>query len=116
MARLPKISELSTNVSGWGFYLCSRKELRTGRSGTEFLALTLQDASGEIAAKVFQDVDAIKQEFDAGEFVKVQGKSNTYQGRTELILDKIRRVMKERDAADGFREEDCIRSSPRPSR
>ncbi|HXT69113.1 MAG TPA: HD domain-containing protein [Vicinamibacterales bacterium] len=113
MARLPKIAELSSNITGWGFYLCSRKELRTGRSGTEFLALALQDASGEIAAKVFQDVDTVKLEFEAGEFVKVQGRSNTYQGRTELILDKIRRVMKDRDAADGFREEDCIRSSAR---
>ncbi len=114
MARLPKVSELSANVSGWGFYLCSRKEIRTGRTGSEFLALTLQDASGEIAAKVFQDVDAVKQEFDAGEFVKAQGRSNTYQGRTELILDKIRRVIRDRDVADGFREGECIRSSARP--
>ena len=33
MARLPKISELSANVTGWGFYLCLRKETRTGRTG-----------------------------------------------------------------------------------
>jgi hypothetical protein len=54
MARLPKISELSANVTGWGFYLCLRKETRTGRTGSEFMELSLQDASGEIRAKVFQ--------------------------------------------------------------
>jgi 3'-5' exoribonuclease len=113
MARLPTISELSANVTGWGFYLCLRKESRTGRTGSEFMELSLQDASGEIRAKVFQDVDTLKLEFDAGEFVKIQGRSNTYQGRTELILDKIRRVMAEKDMTDGFREEDCIRSAPR---
>jgi 3'-5' exoribonuclease len=115
MARLPTISELSANVTGWGFYLCLRKESRTGRTGSEFMELSLQDASGEIRAKVFQDVDTLKLEFDAGEFVKIQGRSNTYQGRTELILDKIRRVMAEKDTTDGFREEDCIRSAPRPA-
>lgn len=114
MARLPKIAELTTNVSGWGFFLCARKDMRTGRTGSEFIELFLQDASGDIRGKVFQDVDALKLEFDAGEFVKVQGRSNTYQGRTELILDKIRRVMPDRDRADGFREEDCIRCAPRP--
>jgi len=115
MARLPKISELSANVTGWGFYLCLRKETRTGRTGSEFMELSLQDASGEIRAKVFQDVDTLKLEFDAGEFVKVQGRSNTYQGRTEIIIDRIRRVMADKDAADGFREEDCVRSAPRPA-
>ena len=115
MARLPKISELSANVTGWGFYLCIRKETRTGRTGSEFMELSLQDASGEIRAKVFQDVDTLKLEFDAGEFVKVQGRSNTYQGRTEIIIDRIRRVMADKDAADGFREEDCVRSAPRPA-
>jgi 23S rRNA maturation-related 3'-5' exoribonuclease YhaM len=91
MARLPKIAELTPNLSGWGFFLCTRKETRSGRTGNEFLEVGLTDVSGEIGAKVFQDVDAIKLEFDAGEFVKAQGRSNLYQGRTELILDKIRR-------------------------
>ena len=114
MARLPRIAALTVNAGGWGFFLCTRKDARTGRSGTEFLELSLQDSSGEIRAKVFQDVDALKLEFDAGEFVKVQGRSNTYHGRTELILEKIRRVIVERDTADGFKEEDCIRCAPRP--
>jgi 3'-5' exoribonuclease len=115
MAKLPRIAELGSNVTGWGFFLCVRKEARTGRTGSEFLELLLQDASGEIRAKVFQDVDAIKQEFDAAEFVKVQGRSNLYQGRLELVIDKIRRVLRDKDVADGFREEDCIRCAPRPA-
>jgi 3'-5' exoribonuclease len=114
VARLPRIADLGSNVSGWGFFLCTRKDVRSGRSGAEYLEIGLQDSGGEIRAKVFQDVDTVKLEFDAGEFVKVQGRSNLYQGRLELILEKIRRVMPERDAADGFREEDCIRCAPRP--
>ena len=114
MARLPRIADLPANASGWGFFLCSRKDSRSGRSGNPYLELILQDVSGEIRAKVFQDIDTLTLEFDAGEFVKAQGRINVYQGRTEIILEKIRRVMPDRDAADGFREEDCIRCAPRP--
>ena len=112
MARLHEDFRACPNTSGWGFYLCLRKEARSGRTGSEYMDLSLQDVSGEIQAKVFQDVDTLKLEFDAGEFVKAQGRSNLYQGRTEIILDKIRRVMPDSDAADGFREEDCIRCAP----
>ena len=114
MARLPRIAELDHAATGWGFFLCARKDLRSGRSGTEYLDLILQDASGEIRAKIFQDVDTLKLEFDAGEFVKAQGRANLFHGRLEIILDKIRRVMADRDRADGFREDDCILSAPRP--
>ena len=114
MARLPRIADLDASVAGWGFFLCARKDQRSGRSGGEYLDLILQDASGEIRAKVFQDVDTVKKEFDAGEFVKAQGRANLFHGHLEIILDKIRRVMPDRDAADGFREDDCILSAPRP--
>jgi 3'-5' exoribonuclease len=114
VSRLDRIRQLEATASGWGFFLCARKELRSGRNGGEYLDITLQDVSGEIRAKVFQDVDALKQEFDAGEFVKVQARGNLFNQRLELIVDKIRRVVPDRDAAEGFREEDCIPCAPRP--
>jgi 3'-5' exoribonuclease len=114
MARLPRIADLQASSAGWGFFLCARKEVRSGRGG-DYLALVLQDVSGEIRAKVFQDVEATRQEFDAGEFVKAQGRGNSFNQRLELVLDKIRRVVPDRDALEGFREEDCIPCAPRPA-
>jgi 3'-5' exoribonuclease len=111
MARLPRISELEPASAGTGYFLCARKERRTGRGGP-FLALLLQDVSGEIGAKLFQNVEEFEPQFEAGEFVAVQGKGNSFNQRLELVLDKIRRVIPD-DAKLGFREEDCIRSSPR---
>jgi len=113
MTRLPRIADVTAASSGWGFFLCARKELRTGKSGP-YLALVLQDISGEIKAKVFQDVETMKDEFDAGEFVKIQARGNLFNQRLELVVDKIRRVDAPRDALDGFREEDCIPCAPRP--
>lgn len=112
MARLPASRSIDGSSTGTGFFLCARKERRTGRSGA-FLVLVLQDAAGEVDAKVFQDVDASSQQFEAGEFVAVQAKGNVFNGRTELIVDRIRRVIPT-DAALGFREEECIPSAPRP--
>lgn len=112
MARLPKISELTAGSAGTGFFLCARKDRRTGRGGS-FLVLQLQDVSGQIDAKVFQDVDNLDPQFDVGEFVAVQGKGNLFNQRLELIVDKIRRVIPD-DSNHGFREDECIPSSPRP--
>ena len=112
MARLPKISEIDANSAGSGFFLCARKERRTGRGGV-FLVLHLQDTSGDMVAKVFQDVDQNDAQFEQGEFVAVQGRGNLFNGRLEIVIDKIRRVIPEDDER-GFRREDCIPCSPRP--
>jgi 3'-5' exoribonuclease len=69
--------------------------------------------SGEIDAKVFQDVDVHDQQFEAAEFVAVQGRGNLFNHRLELIVDRIRRVIPD-DVQVGFREEDCIPCAPRP--
>jgi len=112
--RLPQAALMQAQSAGTGFFLCTRKEIRTGRNGGEFLAIVLQDVTGEIAGKVFNDVDTLKHEFEAGEFVKVQGRGSVYNQRLELLIDRIRRVMPDRDRLDGFREEDCIRAAARP--
>jgi 3'-5' exoribonuclease len=112
MARLPRIEQIDANSAGTGFFLCARKERRTGRGGA-FLIVRLQDTSGEITAKVFQDVVLTEAQFEAGEFVAVQAKGTLYNQRVELLVDKIRRVIPG-DEDLGFREADCILSSPRP--
>jgi len=113
MNQFPSLRKLAADVTGWGFYLCTNKELRPGRNG-EFLSLMLQDATGRIPGRVFDDVEHVKHEFDAGEFVKVQGRTSTYNGRMQLVVDRIRRVMPDQDRAAGFKEEECVPSAPRP--
>ncbi len=114
MQRLPKLSALTTEDNGWGFFLCSYKELRAGRSGSEFMFLTLQDSSAQMVAKVMADVDRLKNEFEAGEFVRVEGRGSLYNGQVQLVLSNIRRVNPEQDRREGFREEDAVLSAPRP--
>lgn len=110
---LPPIRQLRQDAHGWAFYLCTSKELRPGKNG-EFLNLTLQDATGRITARVFDDVEGQKGGFEAGEFVKAQGRAGTFAGRMQLVVDRIRRVKADLDRAEGFREEDLVMSAPRP--
>lgn len=114
MARLPRLAELTPDSAGWGFFLCTSKERRTGRSGSDFLVLTLQDVSAQLTAKILDEADRFDAEFDAGEFVRVEGKGSTYNGRLQLVLSAIRRVHPEQDRLEGFREDDCVLSAPRP--
>lgn len=112
--RLPRIAALTTEDAGWGFFLCTYKELRAGRSGSEFAILNLQDASGQTTAKILSDVDRLKTEFEAGEFVRVEGRGSLYNGQVQLVLATIRRVNPDQDRLQGFREDECILSAPRP--
>lgn len=114
MTRLPRIAALTTEDAGWGFFLCTYKELRAGRSGSEFVILNLQDASGQTTGKILQDAERFKDEFEAGEFVRVEGRGSLYNGQVQLVLSTIRRVNPDQDRLQGFREDECILSAPRP--
>jgi 3'-5' exoribonuclease len=112
--RLPDVAQLDAGATGWGFFLCTRKELRTGRQGTAHIHVVLQDKSGTIAGRLLEDVDRFKDEFEAGEFVRAQGRADRHNQRVELVLESIRRVNPDQDRAAGFREADYVRASLRP--
>jgi 3'-5' exoribonuclease len=112
MRRLPRIADFTPDAEGWGYFLCVGRALRPTRSG-EILLLTLQDASGQLNAKVADDLDRFKDEFDVGEFVRVEARSVFFQDQPQFLVTHIRRVNPPQDRTQGFREEDCVLSAPR---
>jgi 3'-5' exoribonuclease len=113
MTRLPPIGDWSTELEGWGYFLCTSKELRAIRGG-ELLLFTLQNRTGQIQAKLFDDIERFKEEFEAGEFVRAEGHTEIFQGQLQLVVSHIRRVHPQQDRLQGFREEDCVLSAARP--
>ena len=114
--RLPSVANLPVNAAGWGFFLCTEKSMRMGRGG-EYVAAILQDATGELVTRVLENVDRLKDEFEAGEFVKAQGRLVAFNGRSQFQIDSIRRVMLAADSQDrreGFREDLLVPTAPRP--
>jgi 3'-5' exoribonuclease len=114
MSRLPHIIDLTPDDIGWGFFLCTRREVRAIRSG-ELLLVTLQDATGQVTGKILNEVERFSQEFDAGEFVRVEARGGLFHGSVELVISHIRRVNPDQDRLEGFREQDCVLSAPRPT-
>lgn len=112
--RLPFAASIAAESSGWGFFLCVQKDLRQARSGELFISLSLQDKTGLIRGRIFNEVERFREEFDNGDFVKVLGRTDLYNGRIHLIIERIRRVNADQDRVQGFREEDCILCAPRP--
>jgi 3'-5' exoribonuclease len=112
--RLPFIRGLSPELNGWGFFLCTQKEVRQGRSGDLFVAVTLQDRTGLLRARILNDAARFRDEFDAGDFVKATGRTESSYGRVQLIIEGIRRVNPDQDRGYGFSEEDCVMGAARP--
>ena len=112
--RLPNIRVLAPEVEGWGFFLCTYKDVRQGRGGDLYIAVSLQDRTGLLRARIFTEAARLRDEFDSGDFVKVQGRTEVLNGRVQLVIEKIRRVNPDQDTPQGFREEDCVLSAPRP--
>ncbi len=84
-----------------GFALLSRKERRQDRNGNSFLDLELTDASASISGKVWSDSPALEGDYDAHDFVKVQGSVKDYKGRLQIILHRCRRTS-DADGEHGF--------------
>jgi 3'-5' exoribonuclease len=112
--KLPSIRGLLPELAGWGYFLCSQKDVRQGRGGELFIALSLQDKTGIIKGRIVNDVARLRDEFDAGEFVKIQGRTELHNGRLQLFVERIRRINPDQDRAQGFREEDCVLCAARP--
>jgi len=113
-ARLPFVRALSPELNGWGYFLCTQKDVRQGRGGDLYISLSLQDKTGSVKGRVFNDAARLRDEFDNGEFVKVQGRTDLFNGRVQLLVEKIRRINPDQDKAQGFREEDCVLCATRP--
>ena len=112
--RFPNIRVLTPELGGWGFFLCTQKDVRQGRGGELFVAVSLQDRTGLVRARIFNEAARLREEFDSGDFVKVQGRTELFNGRLQLVIENIRRVNPDQDRGQGFREEDCVLSAPRP--
>jgi 3'-5' exoribonuclease len=113
-SRFPNIRVLTPELAGWGFFLCTYKDIRQGRGGDLNIAMSLQDRTGLVRARVFNEAARLRDEFDSGDYVKVQGRTELFNGRVQLVVERIRRVNPDQDKLTGFREEDCVLSAPRP--
>src|SRR5438445_12501617 len=86
------VSELRPGDRVTGFFLVRQKQLEPFRDRTkgEFLSLVLSDRTGQLVARVWEGATAMAETFAADDFVQVAGDVEEYQGRTQLIIQRLR--------------------------
>src|SRR5215831_19983348 len=73
-------------------FLASEKQLRPNRNGNLYLQLQLSDRSGAIAARLWNASENDYRAFENGDYVKVDGNTQLFQGNMQLIANTIRRA------------------------
>lgn len=86
------VSELRPNQVVVSEFLAQSKEVRTKKNGGNYLSLVLADKTGEVEAKVWDNVEAIEPAFSRDDFVKVKGAVQVYQNRRQLTVHKLKRL------------------------
>jgi 3'-5' exoribonuclease len=73
-------------------FVVAVKQVKPKKTGEPYLALTLADRSGQIEAKMWDNVADCIDGFEQDQFVKVKGLINKYNQRFQLTIHKLRRL------------------------
>src|SRR6202050_2027801 len=68
------------------------KQIKPKKSGEPYLALTLGDRSGQLEAKMWDNVEEVLNVFEQDDFLKVKGLVNKYKNRFQLTIHKLRKL------------------------
>lgn len=74
-----------------GVYLCAEASLAQARTGP-YLRVKLQDRTGSIECRVWDDAERMTARFKSGDYVRVDALANEYKGVVQLKLNAIDRV------------------------
>ncbi len=112
----PFIDSLVPNEVVTALFLVLSKEIRQKKTGEPYLSLHLSDRTGEIEAKMWDNVVEVMHTFERDHFVKVKGLAQLYNNRSQFVIHKLRRLedsevefsdffpCSERNADEMFRE------------
>jgi len=81
------------------------KQIKPKKTGDPYLALTLGDRTGQIEAKMWDNVEEALDAFEQEDFIKVKGLLNRYKHRFQLTIHKLRKLAEsEIDFSDYLRK------------
>jgi 3'-5' exoribonuclease len=69
------------------------KQIKPKKTGEPYLALTLGDRTGQVEAKMWDNVEEVLDAFDQDDFLKVKGLINKYKNRFQLTIHKLRKLV-----------------------
>jgi 3'-5' exoribonuclease len=73
-------------------FVVASKQVKAKKNGEPYLALILADRSGQLEAKMWDNVEEFIAIFEQDDFLKVKGLVNKYKNRFQLTIHKLRRM------------------------
>lgn len=86
------VKDLQPNQIARSNFLVQNKDVRQKKSGEPFLSLTIGDKSGDIDAKMWDNVADVVDLFGVGDFVRVKGVMSLYNGRPQFTIHSLERI------------------------
>lgn len=86
------VTDLEPNQDATSVFLVQSKTIRQKKSGEPYLSLTLVDKTGDIDAKMWDNVVEVMDTFERDDFVKVKGRVQVYQNKPQLTIHKMIRT------------------------
>src|SRR6202158_846135 len=68
------------------------KQIKPKKTGDPYLALTLGDRTGQLEAKMWDNVEEVLDGFEQDDFLKIKGLINKYKQRFQLTIHKLRKL------------------------
>ena len=88
----PFVNELKPNQLVETSFLVQSKEIRQKKGGELYLSLFLADRTGELDAKMWDNVSDVLNEFERDDFVKVKGIIQVFHNKPQMTIHKMRRM------------------------
>src|SRR4051795_506189 len=88
----PYVGGLVPNEVATVQFIVINKEIRQKKTGEPYLSLQLADKTGEIEAKMWDNVEEVMHTFDRDDFVKAKGLMQLYQKRAQFTIHRLRRL------------------------
>lgn len=86
------VSQLGEREDLDDIFVVGEKQLRTNRNGNLYLQLRLSDKTGSVAGMMWNANEKVYREFENGDYVRVSGKTQFYNGNMQVIINKVEKA------------------------
>ncbi len=89
------VKELKDRDQLKAVFLVKEKITAMAKNGKPYLTIRLMDKSGDVDAKVWDNVDEVAGRFDKDDFLEVSAKASVYLGKMQLVISDLRKMPEE---------------------
>jgi 3'-5' exoribonuclease len=89
-------------------FLLADRQLRANRHAETYLLTQLRDKTGQVSGLLWNVSESASSQFQPGDYVKVRGKAQLFQGNLQLILNRIDKVSADSVDAEDFVQETSV--------